>query len=220
MRLWSVTTWIIAINVAVFVLDSLSGYRLSMWGYFSVETAIHHLQLWRFITCQFLHAGVLHIGFNMYTLYFFGPPVERWLGRSRYLAYYLICGISGALGYMILWRARLVIGDASTPLVGASAAIFGVLIACVKLAPNMSVQLIFPPIAMRMKTLAWVFIGIAVLTILSHGYNAGGEAAHLGGALVGWVLISNQQWLNIFNLPRRGRKFWKPGDGPGNFFRQ
>ena len=220
MRFWGVTTWLIAINVAVFVIDALSGYRVTWWGYFSVATAIRHVQLWRFLTFQFLHADVGHIFFNMLSLYFFGGLVEGWLGRSRYLAFYLLCGISGALGYLVLWRIGLVISDADTPLIGASAGVFGVLIACVKIAPNMAVQLLFPPVTMRMKTLAWVFIGIAVLTIVSKGPNAGGEAAHLGGAFIGWLLISNHQWLNVFDRRRRGRRFWRPGDSGENFFRR
>jgi membrane associated rhomboid family serine protease len=219
-RLWNITTWLIAINVAVFVIDALSGFRVTQWGYFSEATAIHHVQLWRFITFQFLHADIGHIFFNMLSLYFFGPIVEGWLGKKRYLAYYLICGIAGALGYLILWRIGLVVTSANSPLVGASAGIFGILIACVKIAPDMGVRLLFPPVLLRMKTLAWIFIGIAVLTIVSHSDNAGGEAAHLGGAFAGWLLISNHEWLNIFDRKRRGKRFWRPGDPPQNFFRQ
>ena len=219
-RLWNMTTWLIAIDVAVFVVDVLSGGRLTAWGNFSVESAIRHLQLWRFLTFQLLHADPGHIFFNMLSLYFFGPLVEGWLGKKRFLAYYLICGISGAISYLLLWRIGLVMGHINTPLVGASAGIFGVLIACVKIAPNMGVRLLFPPIMLRMKTLAWLFIGYAVLMIASRGENAGGEAAHLGGAFVGWLLMSNHEWLNVFDRARRGRRFWKPGDPPGNFFRK
>jgi membrane associated rhomboid family serine protease len=219
MRFWSVTTWLIAINVAVFVVDMLSGGILTEWGYYSVA-AMRHWQIWRILTFQFLHANIEHLFFNMLSLYFFGPLVESWLGRKRFLAFYLLCGISGAGSYVILWRMGLVIGWSQTPLIGASAGIFGVLIACVWLAPNMTVQMLFPPISLRMKTLAWIFIGIAVLTIVSRGPNAGGEAAHLGGAFVGWLLISNHHWLNIFDRQRRGKQFWRPGDPKDNFFRR
>jgi membrane associated rhomboid family serine protease len=219
MRFWSITTWLIAINVAVFVVDVLSGGILSQWGYYSVA-AIRHFQIWRILTFQFLHANIEHIFFNMLALYFFGPLVETWLGRKRFLAFYLLCGISGAGAYVLLWRLGLLIGSAQTPLIGASAGIFGVLIACVYIAPNMSVQLLLPPVTLRMKTLAWIFIGIAVLTILGRGQNAGGEAAHLGGALTGWLLISHHNWLNVFDRQRRGQRFWKPGDSGDNFFRR
>src|SRR5258708_362000 len=65
---WSVTTWLIAINVAVFVLDRLAAHSLTYLGYFSAFTAIDHLQIWRFITFQFLHLNVSHIFFNMLAL--------------------------------------------------------------------------------------------------------------------------------------------------------
>src|SRR5581483_1870391 len=84
MRWWSITTWLIASNIAVYVLDVVSQRHLFQWGYFSAETAIYHLQLWRFITFQFLHASVTHILFNMIALYFFGPMIERYLGSRRY----------------------------------------------------------------------------------------------------------------------------------------
>src|SRR5665647_862095 len=88
MRVWSVTTWLIVINVAVFVIDSLLGGPLEYLGYFSVAKAIYHLQIWRFITLQFLHANLQHIGYNMIALFFFGPIAEQYLGSKRYLAFY------------------------------------------------------------------------------------------------------------------------------------
>jgi membrane associated rhomboid family serine protease len=219
-RLWNITTWLIAINVAVFVANILARGLLDEFGYFSVDTAFRHLQLWRLITFQFLHADVFHIFFNMLALYYFGPLVEQWLGRARYLAFYLLCGMAGAAMYVILWRVGLVISSGAVPLIGASAGVFGVLVACVKIAPNMLVRMIFPPVDLRMVTLAWIFIGIAVLTILQKGPNAGGEAGHLGGAFAGWILASNYHWLNVFDRQRRSRKrFWRPGDSAKDFFR-
>ena len=85
-RLWNMTTWLIAINVAVFVVDVLSGGRLTAWGNFSVESAIRHLQLWRFhLLFSFLHADPGHIFFNMLSLYFFGPLVEALARKERQL---------------------------------------------------------------------------------------------------------------------------------------
>lgn len=219
LRYWSITNWLIAINVAVFVIDIIGSGWLIKWGYFSYTTAIRHVQLWRFITFQFLHADAGHIFFNMFSLYFFGNLVEGRLGRKRYLTFYLICGTAGALGYLGLWRIGLVIGSSDTPMIGASAGVFGVLIAAVKIAPAMSVRMIFPPVTLRMVTLAWIFIGFAVLTIISKGKNAGGEAAHLGGAFVGWLLMANHGWLNLFDRRTRGKRFWRPGDSAEKFFR-
>ena len=210
MRWWSITNWLIAINVAVYLVDVVSQRHLFEWGYFSAETAIYHLQLWRFITFQFLHASVTHILFNMIALYFFGPMIERYLGSRRYLGFYLLCGISGAVMYLLLMYARVPGFVAWVPLIGASAGILGILIAAARIAPNAQVMLLIPPIPMRLRTLAWIFIGIAVVTIISQGSNAGGEGAHLGGAATGFLLIQRPQLLRIFDF-----NWWRrPPRGP------
>jgi membrane associated rhomboid family serine protease len=85
------------------------------------------------------------------------------------------------------------------PLVGASAGIFGVLIAAAFVAPNATIMLLFPPIPMQLRTFAWVLIAIAVFSVFTAGHNAGGEAAHLGGAAMGAALMSNPRVLNIFD---------------------
>jgi membrane associated rhomboid family serine protease len=209
----SVTTWLIAINVAVFVLDGLltrmadpdsprSFHPLTQFGYFSLTTAIQHFQLWRILTYQFLHQNITHILFNMLGLYFFGPIVESQLGARRYLGFYLSCGIAGAIMYVILWSTGILIAHPDTPMVGASAAIIGVLLAAAHLAPGMTITLWFPPIPVTLRTLAWFFLAVAAYTILVSGVIAGGEAAHLGGGLWGYLLIRNDHWLNILTPGR------------------
>ncbi|HEX2972297.1 MAG TPA: rhomboid family intramembrane serine protease [Tepidisphaeraceae bacterium] len=216
---WSVTTWLIVVNVAVFVLDPLLsplfGYPpLLAWGYFSADAAIYHLQIWRFFTFQFLHASLGHIFFNMLALYFFGPLIESYLGRKRFLTFYLLCGIAGAVSYLLLWMMGILIAFSWVPLVGASAGIFGVLIAAARIAPDAQVFLLFPPIPLRLKTMAWILLGIAAFTIVVGGNNAGGQAAHLGGAALGYLLIENPWALNrlTFSLPTlswRKRSSWR-----------
>src|SRR5215469_3676636 len=110
MGMWSITTWLIVINIAVYVLNEITGGLLAVWGWFSADTAIYHLQLWRFITFQFLHASPSHIIFNMLSLYFFGPLIEQYLGPRRYLAFYLLCGIAGAVLYLVLWGMGIIGG--------------------------------------------------------------------------------------------------------------
>ncbi len=212
--MWSFTTWLIVINVVVFVLGRLigggigpRGYNndpLVAIGYFSAEKAIFDFQIWRFITFQFLHGpGFFHIFFNMLVLYFFGPMIESYLGSRRYLGFYLLCGVSGTVFYVLLAFFGILPSPNETQsiyaveLVGASAGIFGVLIAAARIAPNTTVMLLFPPIPMPLKVLAWILIGIAVLTVLVGGGNAGGEAAHLGGAALGFFLIRSPELLNF-----------------------
>jgi len=204
-EMWTITTWLIIVNVAVFFLDGVlnrmgAGYALSEWGYFSVATAIWHLEIWRFITFQFLHASVGHIFFNMLGLYFFGPIVESYLGSRRYLAFYLACGLAGAVSYMILWGCGVLSDGAATPLVGASAGIFGVLVAAAKVAPGMKVyvMLTFP---IPIRVLVGAYLAMAAYEVITSGSNAGGQAAHLGGAVLGLALIFNPHWLNVA-LPR------------------
>jgi membrane associated rhomboid family serine protease len=128
--------------------------------------------------------------------------VEQHLGSRRYLRFYLICGMGGAVTYLGLWAKGILIGDPWQPLVGASAGIFGVLIAAAQVAPDATVMLLFPPIPMRLRTLAWAFIAIAVYTVLTRGHNAGGEAAHLGGAIGGFLLMQGERMLS--DQRRRG----------------
>jgi membrane associated rhomboid family serine protease len=224
MRMWSITTWLIVINIAVYVVNSLvtvqatvvdpfgnvvgamAIHPIERLGEFSVATAIFHLQLWRLVTFQFLHVGVEHILFNMIALYFFGPMIESYLGASRYLAFYLLCGVAGPIMYVALWASGLLIHSPAAALVGASAGIFGVLIAGAMVAPDSTV-LIYGVLPMRLRTMAWVLLAIAAYAVFSGGpgANAGGQAAHLGGAAAGYLLIRNQRWLNVFDFRRRPR---------------
>ena len=219
LRLWTVNSWLIAIAVGFYLIDELSAGLLMQWGSFSLDTAIFHGQIWRFLTFQFLHWDPMHLLFNMLALYFFGPIIEARLGPKRYLAFYLICGICGALFYLALGRLGFV-DTVHGGLAGASAGIFGVLVAIMNVEPHMLVRLLLPPVLMKIRTLALIFLALAVVIILSHGPNAGGEAAHLGGAFAGWILINNVHWLNVFDRTRRGQRFWRPGDPAANFFRK
>jgi membrane associated rhomboid family serine protease len=220
MRWWSATKWIIAINIAVFIVDWMARGRLTQWGAFSADAGIYRLQLWRWITYEFLHADVFHLLFNMWALWIFGPTVEQRLKRGSYLAFYLLSGLGGCLGYLLLWRLGLLDTMRNTQLIGASACIFGCLVAAAHLAPNVEIRFIFPPVTLRLKTMAWVCVGLAVLVIAQRAQNSGGEAAHLGGAAVGFVLIRNVEWLGALRLGRPRHRFWRPGDPSSSFFRQ
>ena len=200
MRIWSVNTWLIATNVAVFALDMISGGQLSQLGAFSVTSAVYGLQVWRFLTLQFLHANPQHILYNMIALFFFGPMVEQVLGPRRYLLFYLLSGIASGMFYVLLWGLHILVYNPSQQLVGASGSIFGVLIAAAIIAPNVTIMFDFF-IPMKLRTMAWLLLGLAVVTVLRNGPNAGGEAAHIGGALAGFLLIKNPVLLNWVNFP-------------------
>ena len=236
---WSVTTWLLAINIAVFLLDRLlggtglayvrvilsqasgiigdayipvrqaaevvvpAGLRvdaidrvspLNRWGFFSFESALAQLQLWRWFTFQFLHASLGHIFGNMLGLFFFGSMIEQFLGRRRFLVFYLACGVAGPLLYLLFVLANVLQAETYTPLVGASAGVFGILAAAAVIAPDTMV-LVYGIVPVKLRTLALVLLGVAALTVFTQGRNAGGEAAHLGGAALGYLLIRHPEWL-------------------------
>jgi membrane associated rhomboid family serine protease len=181
-------------------------------------------QVWRFIGFQFLHANLPHLIFNMMGLWFFGPVVERYLGGKRYGAFYLLCGVCGAAMYLLLNFLGTQLGaagaripfllpnDAVTPLVGASAGVFGVIMAAAFLAPSAEV-LVFMIIPMPLRNLAYTLVAVALLTLFFGGDNAGGEAAHLGGAIAGFWLIRRPHllhaifdWLGTVDPTSRSRR--------------
>jgi membrane associated rhomboid family serine protease len=169
---------------------------LEAWSYFSFTTAVGGLQVWRWITFQFIHAGLGHIFGNMLGLYFFGPMIEQYLGRRRFLAFYLLCGMAGPVVYLFFAATGILGMSPGSPMVGASAGVFGILLAAAQIAPRTTVMLLFPPIPMQLRTLALVLLGLAAYTVFTQGHNAGGEAAHLGGAALGYLLIRNPRLLN------------------------
>ena len=142
---------------------------------------------------------------NMLGLWIFGELVERRLGRRRYLFYYLLCGIAGPVMYTALWLLGFLTPTTAQPLIGASAGIFGVMLAAAYLEPDRLLYMLF--FDMPLKYFAWLMVGIAAYTVIARGDNAGGQAAHLGGALLGYVLIRNDSALNLVaRRSERGRR--------------
>ncbi|MCA9286264.1 MAG: rhomboid family intramembrane serine protease [Phycisphaerales bacterium] len=187
---------------------------LESYLYLSTARIIFGVEFWRLIGFQFLHSHdmLVHILFNMLGLYFFGPLVEQYLGGKRYLAFYLLCGMCGAVMYLLLNVAGiaassvfgagaripgLLFHDVDTPLIGASAGVFGVIMAGAYLAPSATV-LVFFVLPMRLATVAYALVAIAAGSLLFGTSNAGGQAAHLGGAAAGWFLIRRPHHLHEF----------------------
>ncbi|MHC4969238.1 MAG: rhomboid family intramembrane serine protease [Planctomycetota bacterium] len=185
---------------------------LQSFLHFSTARGFLKLEVWRFVGFQFLHAHLPHLLFNVIGLYFFGPLVERKLGSKRYLAFYLLCGIFGAVMFLLLNLGGHVTQLATdsdvaipgfifdspyTPLIGASAGVFGVLMAGAKLVPDAKVLLFFI-LPMRLVTLAYAIVAIALFTVIIGGDNAGGQAAHLGGAIAGYYFIRRPEHLHGF----------------------
>jgi membrane associated rhomboid family serine protease len=185
-------------NVGIYFLDLFLGKFLRYAGAFTIDSAIFHAHLWEFLTFQFLHGGIGQLFFNSMGLFFLGPWMERWWGSRKFLTFYLLCGIAGACFYSLLYFAGIIVSDPGSPLIGASAGIYGIFIGVAVIAPEMRVALLFPPIELSMRQLALGLMAISAGSILLKlGGNTGGEAGHLGGAILGFLLVRHA-WLLDF----------------------
>lgn len=194
----SIVTTLLAVNVAVYVLGALSP-DLHRWLYNlgAMQTqAVVHGQIWRLLTAQYLHAGTGHLFINMLVLHFLGRSLERmWSPRKLFLVYTL-CGLCGNIFYTILGVRGVI--HPQMPAVGASGCIYGLLGIVAVLFPSATVYVyfLFP---IKMRTAAFIFGGIAILTIIQRGANYGGEACHLAGLVFGvwWAMKGDAWWSRI-----------------------
>ena len=163
---------------------------------------------WALLTYQFLHGGMSHIFFNMLALFFFGPKLESLLGSKSFLKLYLLAGLVGALVH-ILWSVLpLSQGSLYVPMVGASAAVYGVLFGYARYWPRDRVMIWFViPVQVR-----FLVIGFTLLSLwLGLGGVGGGVAhfAHLGGFLGGWL------YLRVRATRSASAQFRKKVESPG-----
>ncbi len=221
-----VVRWLIGLSIVLFAINKIfpvqvvdpSGQTkviglLTYYGNFNVPQGINGYEFWRLFTYQFLHGGYLHLGMNMMALYVFGPLIEKWWGPRRFLAFYLLCGACGAwLMAMFAFDPALINGQ-NAWLVGASGSIFGVLVASAMLYPKDEVKLIIPPMWVTVRKLAIVFIALSIGSMFV-GYNVGGNAAHLGGAIFGYLLVKRPWSLDF--LDRNGPRLNPPGNEANN----
>ena len=158
-----------------------------------------HFFAWQVLTYAFLHGGVVHLFFNMLGLWMFGSELERLWGRNRYLQLLLASVVSAAvvqLGFTFITRSY-------APTVGASGALFGLLLAFGMLFPNRVIMPLFPPIPMKARTFVMVFGGLELMFGLTGGSGVA-HFAHLGGMLGAWLMISYWRGRLPFG-PRRRR---------------
>ena len=161
---------------------------------------------WQLLTYAFLHANLMHVGFNMLALVMFGSPLEYTWGNRRFLTYYLVC-VAGAGLCQLLVASWLSGQGLSYPTIGASGGVFGLLFAYGMLFPNQRVMLLIPPIPMKARTLVIVYGAIELLLGASGLQPGVAHFAHLGGMLFGWLLIRYWRGQPPFNKrgPRRPR---------------
>jgi membrane associated rhomboid family serine protease len=183
-------------NVTIFFLDLFLGHPIVHFGAFAIQSAVFEFRIWEFLTFQFLHGSIGHLLFNSIGLYFFGPWMERWWGSGKFLVFYLLCGCAGAVFFTLLTFFGALPADMHTGLIGASAGLYGIFIGVAVIAPDLRVALLFPPIELSMRQLAIALLAISTGAILlGLGGNEGGEAGHLGGAILGFLLMRHPRLL-------------------------
>jgi membrane associated rhomboid family serine protease len=159
--------------------------QLERWLYFSPTTEFFY-KPWSILTYAFCHKSLFHILFNMLGLYWFGKIVEELLGGKRVISLYVLGAISGAL-FLSLINPFMPRISYTHHVLGASASVFALLVGAATLRPTYSMFLLFIG-AVQIKWLALIYVILSFIAL--RGGNAGGELAHLGGALMGYLFIS------------------------------
>ena len=196
---------IIIINILVMIMTSLNErFMIEHFALFYPTSPF--FRWWQPVTHLFMHGGFMHIFFNMYAVYIFGSVLERIWGTKKFLIYYFVTGLGAALVHtgvewlqMQYWMAAAAEGSTAaltsihalkmTPTVGASGAVFGLLMGYAMLYPDSIMSLIFPPISMKAKWFVLIYAAIELLTGIT-GTGAGiAHFAHLGGLIFGFLLI-------------------------------
>ena len=210
---------IILINVIVFLILTILFVTLKLTGaerYYhlvtdqlSLPSALGSLmyKLWTLFTYFFTHRDIFHILFNMLFLYWFGKVIEEYLGNRRLINLYILGGLAAGIFYIAMYNlfpyfAKMV---GNTTLIGASGAVFAIVVGAATLMPNYTFHLLLlGPV--RIKYISAFFVVASFAR--SVGENAGGDIAHLGGALLGFVFIRQLRNGNDMGRPLTAFAEW------------
>jgi membrane associated rhomboid family serine protease len=207
--------WLLISNTVVFLIWTLGpiGFQQDVLTNLALNKVLSIKLVWQLFTYQFLHGGVFHLVFNMLALWMFGSPLESDWGTRRFLRYYFICGVGAGLCDLAL---NLIVGG-HAPTIGASGAIYGVLLAFGVCYPEQTVLMnfLFP---IKAKYMVMIYAAIALYG--SMGINSGvSNIAHLGGMAVGFLYLKSRlprlqlrlpDWQGAYRqwkLERAKRKF-------------
>ncbi len=176
------------------VIDQTSGYHQTYLDLLGLPSDPGKLLLrpWTLITTFFTHYGFFHILFNMLFLYWFGRLVQEYLGNSRLINLYILGGLAGGILYMLIYNLSPLFVDevGRSALIGASASVFAIVVAAATLMPDHQFYLLLlGPV--RIKYIAIFYVVMSFFG--SIGSNAGGDIAHLGGALIGFIYVRRLQ---------------------------
>ena len=174
---------LLIINLLAFVALStpvVSEYLFTYGALWPIDSG--RFGVWQLISYMFLHAGFGHIFFNLFALWMVGQAIENFWGTNRFVIYYFLTGIGAALLHML-------IGGGGAPTLGASGAVYGILLASGMMFPNRPIMLLFPPIPIKAKYFVAIFGAIELISGLTRTNSGVAHFAHLGGMLVGFILI-------------------------------
>ena len=188
---------LISVNFAIFILQSISSSEAMFFSNFGLvpKLAWSQLKIWQPFTYMFFHGDIWHVLINMFVLWMFGSELERAWGKKNFLRFYFITGVGSGLGTMLFGLQSLV------PIVGASGAIYGVLLAYGILFPNRTVYLygIIP-----IKSI-WFVIGIGVIAFFSsfNNFTNISHLTHLFGMVIGYLYLKRPVhfralWFSVF----------------------
>ena len=196
---------IIIINALIMVMTALNKtFMYETFALFYPTSPFFHW--WQPVTHMFMHGGFWHLFFNMYTLFIFGTVLERVWGTKKFLVFYFVTGLGAALIHtgvewiqMQSWLGAAADGSPAalasihamkmTPTVGASGAIYGVLMGYAMLYPDSMLTLLFPPISLKAMWFVLIFAAIELLTGVTGTGGGIAHFAHLGGLIFGFALI-------------------------------
>lgn len=193
-RITPIVKHFIIINVIMFALTLLAeNFMLEKFALFYFNSPF--FKPYQLISYIFMHGGFMHILFNMYSLYIFGSVLESVWGGKKFFIYYMVTGIGAALFHLFITYLRIESGvldpylASIIPMVGASGAIYGLLLAYGVLFPNNVLTLFFPPVSLKAKYMVFVFGGLEFLLGLGGSSDGVAHFAHLGGMLFGFVIL-------------------------------
>lgn len=181
-RLTPVVRNLIIINVIVFIVQQIIPLATEYLALWNINT--QYFKPYQLFTYMFAHGGFMHIFFNMLTLAFLGPILESFWGQNKFVIFYLVAGV-GAAAFSVL--IDLFTHAQGGIMVGASGAVYGLLAAFGMIFPNMEVRLLIPPVPIKAKYLVFLMGG---LTFMMDKSGSVAHFAHLGGALVGFIVVA------------------------------
>ena len=179
-------------------LGKLAAYHYVTQVFGLIPSAVTHgLRIWQPFTYMFLHGGLLHILLNMLMLWMFGRDLELMWGKRRFLNYFFLCGAGAGIIEVIVKTIPVFFGKppSDIPTIGASGAIFGILIANAVLLPDRRIWLLPLPVTIPMRPYVAVMAAIEFFGTLGTGGDGVAHICHLGGMLVGYVYLRRGSFL-------------------------